>query len=98
MALTEKTVIDKAELLADGQIQVREARVIMDGDQEIARKFHRYVLDPGTDDQAKVSEKAAGREGVNVVAAAQALWTPEVVAARKAEMAKNLARGPGRSE
>jgi len=92
MALTEETFIDKAELLADGQIQVREKRVIMDDGVEVASKFHRYVLDPGTDDIATVTEKAQGREGVDVLAAAQATWTPERVAARKAKMAEQ--RGP----
>jgi hypothetical protein len=40
------------EILHDGQIQVREARIIEDDTtgQEVARNFHRYVLDPGTED------------------------------------------------
>ena len=94
MALTEQTYIDKVELLADGQMQVREKRVIMDDGKEIASKFHRYVLDPGSDDIATVTEKAQGREGVDIVAAAQATWTPERVNARKAQMAEDVPRGP----
>ena len=95
MALTEKTYIDKAELLADGQIQVREKRVIMDDGKEVASKFHRYVLDPGMHDLAEVTEKTQGREGVPVLEAVQAIWTPERVNARKAAMAEQAERGPG---
>ena len=88
MALTEKTYIDKVELLADGQMQVRERRVIMDDGKEVASKFHRYALDPGRDDLAKVTEKTQGREGVPVLEAAQAIWTPERVAERKSKLAE----------
>ena len=86
MALTSETYIDKLEILEDGQIQVREAKVIYEDGKEVASSFHRYVLDPGRDDDAKVQEKTAGRTGVDVRAVAQAVWTPEKVAERKAFM------------
>jgi len=89
MALTEQTYIDKAELLADGQIQVREKRVIMDNGKEIASSFHRFVLDPGRDTLTDVDTKTtATRSKIDVLGVATATWTPEKVAERGAKMAE----------
>jgi hypothetical protein len=78
VALTEETKVDKIEILEDGQIQVRTARVIYDDGKEISRAFHREVLD--VDD-------ARPRTG-RVKAVADAVWTPEVITARKNAKAK----------
>ena len=56
-------------------IQVRRADVIMRGDKEIARSFHRHCVAPGDDISAEPAE-------VQKVAAA--LWTPEIIAAYQA--------------
>lgn len=48
MPLTERTVIASREVLADGQIQVRTDRIIVDSDGvEISRTYHRHVISPG---------------------------------------------------
>lgn len=80
MALTEKTEIDKMEVLELGQIQVRRANIVLKDGVEVKRKFHRHVVVPGDDiskEDAKVKEKA------------EAVWTPEVIAAYKASQESN---------
>jgi len=75
MALSETKVIDQITVAENGTIQYREAtRIIKDGEQ-IAQTYHRSSLAPASD-----------LTGVpaNVVAIANAAWTPEVVAAYQA--------------
>lgn len=77
MALTEVKLIDKIEVVENGTLQVREAtRILKDGEQ-IAQTYHRWAFAPGSD----VSEMPA-----NVQAVAQAVWTPEVIAAYQAQL------------
>lgn len=58
------------EVLEDGQIQVRKVtRVLKDG-VEIAKQYHRSVLEPGADTTAQVDK---------VKAVSAAVWTKEVV-------------------
>jgi len=52
MALTKKTVADKAETIkVDNHycIQVRERNQILEDGKEISASFHRYVLGPDSD-------------------------------------------------
>jgi len=52
MALTKKTIVDKAETVAVGShycIQVRERNQILEDGKEISASFHRYVLQPDSD-------------------------------------------------
>tara|TARA_R110002020_G_C15937049_1_gene744322 strand:- start:148 stop:408 length:261 start_codon:yes stop_codon:yes gene_type:complete len=52
MALTKKTIVDKAETVAVKDhycIQVRERKQILEDGQEISASFHRYVLQPDAD-------------------------------------------------
>ena len=50
MALTEKTVQDKIEIVSDYKIvQVRTARIIYDDGTEISRSYHRHVVAPNAD-------------------------------------------------
>jgi len=73
MALTERTVEDKIEIVGDHKhIQVRTATIIERDGVEISRSFHRHVLSP---DQDVTGESA------EVQAIATALWTDEVKAA-----------------
>jgi cell division FtsZ-interacting protein ZapD len=84
MALEEVKVIDKIEVVENGTLQVREAtRILKDGEQ-IAQTYHRWSFQPGSD----VSEMPA-----NVQAIASASWTPEVIAAYRAQQAENANRG-----
>ena len=50
MALTEKTEVDKCEVLADGIIQARTALIIERDGVEISRKYiNRQIFAPGED-------------------------------------------------
>lgn len=70
--VTATEVIGRIEILEDGQIQVRRDTVIVLDGVEIARTFHRYVLDPGAD---------LTDQDPRVQAHATTAWTPDVVSA-----------------
>ena len=70
MALTEKTIIDKIEIINFVHIQVREANIIEKDGIPVAKSFHRHVLHPG-DDISQEDEKIKG--------IAALLWTPEII-------------------
>jgi hypothetical protein len=72
MALTEKTIIDKIEVLENNSIQVRIANVIEKDGIEITRTFHRHVVNPSND---------ISQEDAKVQAIANAIWTDEIVSA-----------------
>jgi hypothetical protein len=72
MALTEKTIIDKIELVENNSIQVRTATIIEKDGLELTRTYHRHVVKP-TDDVTN--------EDFKVQAIAKAIWTKEVIAA-----------------
>lgn len=75
MALEEKSVVDKVEVLLAGQIQVRTRNQVLKDGTEIAATYHRHVLSPGDD---------LINEDPRVTAIAEVTWTPEVVAAYEA--------------
>ena len=70
MALEKKVVVDKIEVLEQGQVQVRTSNIIMEDGVELSRGYHRHVLNPGDD--------VSGQDA-RVSAIANATWTPEVV-------------------
>lgn len=72
MALIEKQIVDKIEVLENNSIQVRTANVIEKDGVEIARTYHRHVVQPNED----ISE-----EDAKVQAVANAVWTEEIIAA-----------------
>ena len=78
MALIEKTIIDKVELVENNSIQVRTATVIERDGTEISRSYHRHVVSPGED---------VSNEDAKVQAIANAIWTAEVIAAYQASIA-----------
>lgn len=80
MALTETKVIDKIEVVENGSVQVREVTRIMKDGNEVAHTYHRWVLEP----EADLTGQPA-----NVVAICNAAWTPEVIAAYKAQQEAN---------
>ncbi len=83
MSLTETKTIDQITVAENGIVLYREAtRILKDGEQ-IAQTFHRTSLTPGQD--------LTGHPA-NVVAIAQAAWTPEVLAAYQAAQAQAAAR------
>ena len=86
MALTKTTVVDRIEVLEDGQIQVRTATVVDEDGTELSRSFHRHVIAPGDDTSG---------EAQRVVDVAAATWTPQVIAdyetAKAARVAAQIA-------
>jgi hypothetical protein len=80
MALTEKTIIDKVELVENNSIQVRTATIIERDGTEISRSFHRHVVSPGDN---------VTNEDSKIQAIANAIWTEEVIAAYQALIANN---------
>lgn len=79
MALTERNIVDKIEILNETkQVQVRTANIIERDGVELSRVFHRKVIAPGDDYSSEADE---------VKAICATLHTPEVVAAYKAATA-----------
>ena len=97
MAITEETYIDSVEVLPEGQIQVREVTQLFEDGVPLGRpKFHRYVMDPDRDTVADVQAKVAGKvKNIDPHTIAQAEWTSEKVAARKAFAQEQRDRAPG---
>jgi len=77
MALQEKSVVDKIEVLLNGCIQVRRRDQILKDGVEVASTFHRHVVNPGDD---------VSNEDERVAAVATTLWTEEVIAAYQASL------------
>jgi hypothetical protein len=75
MALIEKTIVDKIEILENSSIQVRTATIIEKDGTELTRTFHRHVLAPGDN---------VSTEDPKVQAIANAIWTEEIIAAYQA--------------
>ena len=78
MALTERTEIGSREVLATGIIQVRTDTVIERDGHFVSRSFFRHVIVPGDD---------VSGEDAEVQTVANAVHTPEVIAAYEAEVA-----------
>ena len=69
---TEETVVDKIEILEDGQMQIRKAiRVLKDG-VKISENYHRHVIAPD------ISSTDLTKEDERVKSVANAVWTKEV--------------------
>jgi hypothetical protein len=71
MALTERSIIDRIEVLQNGIIQVRQANIIERDGLEIAKSYLRWALSPGQD--------LTGQDQ-RVINIATTVWTEEVVA------------------
>jgi len=79
MALTERTVQDKIEIVGDFKhIQVRTATIIERDGVEISRSFSRHVVAPGDD---------VSNESAEVQAICSAVHTEEIKAAYAAHLA-----------
>lgn len=75
MALTKSITIGEMNVGELGAISVRTDTVISEDSKELNRSFHRHVVSPGDD---------VSGEDARVKSVADALWTPEVIAAYKA--------------
>lgn len=80
MALIEKTIVDKIEIVENNSIQVRTATIIEKDGVELTRTFHRHVVAPGTD---------ITNEDPKVQAIANAIWTEEIITAYSASISSN---------
>ena len=80
MALTKETVVDQITVTENGTILYREATRIMEDGKQISQTYHRTSLAP-EDDLTGVP--------ANVVAICNVAWTPEVIAAYKAQQEAN---------
>jgi len=72
MALTERTEIDRIEVVYDWNIQVRRNTTIERDGEFVSNSFHRWVLNPDSD---------ISNQEQKVKDIANAAWTSEVRAA-----------------
>jgi hypothetical protein len=81
MALIEKTIVDKIEVVGDFKhVQVRQDNLIVDDNTDEIKSrgnFRRYVLSPG--------DNLSGQPD-DVAAIASAVWTDEIKAAYAAHV------------
>jgi hypothetical protein len=73
-------VISQIEVTENGTLQIRESIRIMEDGNMLSESFHRYVLSPGED---------LANQPANVVAIANAAWTPEIIANYQASQVAN---------
>ena len=81
MAITKETVVDKIEVLENGQIGVRTATKIVEDGTELNRNFHRHVLHPRTKSGDTWGDTDISGEDARVQAIANATWTDDVKSA-----------------
>jgi hypothetical protein len=66
MTLSEKSEIDRIEVLATGHVQVRRADTVRRDDEVVSTTYHRHVLSPGDD---------LSNEDPKVAVIAKAAWS-----------------------
>ena len=91
MALTKETLIGKIEVVGKYKcVQVRNDIVIMEDGEELSRKYHRHVLNPGTLDGSDnlVATNISG-EAAEVQAVCNGVWTDAVKLAWKNHLIAN---------
>jgi len=81
MSLTKATSIDQITVTETGGVYYREVTLIIEDGNELSKTYHRSSLIPGQD-----------LTGVpaNVAAICNLTWTPEVIAAYKAQVASHI--------
>ena len=91
MALTERFENDKIEVVGQYKsVQVRRADIVERDGVEIARTFHRHVLQPGTlDADNNLVDTDISGEDADVQAICNAAWTTTVKDAYKAFLIAN---------
>ena len=88
MALAESIEYDKIEVVGlYKHVQVRKATDIKKDGTEMARSYHRYVLQAGTlDGNDALVDTDISAEPAEVQAICNAVWTTDVKAAWKAKL------------
>ena len=89
MTITKQTVVDQVTVTENGTVLYREATRIIEDGVQLTQTYHRTSLTPGQD---------LTGQPANVVAIAQAAWTPQVIAAYQAAQAEAAARMNPQSE
>jgi hypothetical protein len=80
MALSKETVVDQITITENGIVLYREATRIMEDGKQLSQTYHRTSLTPAQD---------LTGQPANVVAICNAAWTPEIIAAYKAQQEAN---------
>ena len=80
MTIEKVKVIDQITVIEDGTVLYREATKIIEDGVELTKTYHRSSLTPGQDLTGQPAQ---------VVAIANTVWTPEVIAAYQAMLAAN---------
>ena len=78
MALTKETVVDKIEVLEQGQVQVRTATRVLEDGTQLSQSFHRHVVEPSTKASGSWADTDISGETARVQAIANAVWTDAV--------------------
>jgi len=91
MALSESIEYDKIEIIGQYKtVQVREATVIKKDGKELARSFHRYVLELGTLDASdNLVDTDISSQPAKVQAICNAVWTDSLKSSYKAFLIAN---------
>ena len=80
MELTKETAVDQITVTENGVVYYREATRIMEDGVQLSQTYHRTSLVPGQD---------LTGQPANVAAICNLTWTPEVIAAYKAQQEAN---------
>ena len=91
MAINKETQIGKIEVVGKYKsVQVRTDTVVMEDSEELSRKYHRHVLNPGTlDGSDNLVETNISGEDTEVQAICNAVWTDAVKLAWKNHLIAN---------
>ena len=79
MALTERQVVDRIEIVESNHIQVRTATIVENDGVFVSKTFHRRAFFPGED----VSDQTTKVQSI-----AAAIWTDEVISAYQASLSE----------
>jgi hypothetical protein len=85
MALTKEVAVDQITVCENGIVLVRETTTIKEDGVELSKKYHRTSFAPEAD---------LTGQPPNVQAICATAWTPEVIAAYKAQQAANQLNNP----
>lgn len=84
--LEEKTIIDSITYRGSGHIEIREALLVLKDGIEIAKTYHRHVLEPGQD---------PANEHEDVRAIAEAMQPQREAAAERIRLERERHPRPG---
>ena len=80
MALTKEIAVDQITVTENGTVLVREVTRIMEDGNELSKQYHRTSFAPSDDVSAQPQ---------NVQDICNISWTPEIIAAYKAQIEVN---------